>query len=166
MAINPALNLPFQEQIDFFRDKVNIPTNRWDDLMRDQHAKGFMVAGANRDGVLSDFRSAVDKAISQGTTLEEFRKDFDKIVATHGWSYNGSRSWRSEIIYDTNVRTSYQAGRYKQMTDPDVLAYRPYWEYIRTTSERPRPWHLAWAGTVLPADDPWWATHYPPNGWR
>ncbi len=40
---------------------------------------------------LADFRAAVDKAISQGTTLAEFRKDFDTIVAKYGWSYNGSR---------------------------------------------------------------------------
>lgn len=166
MAINPGLHLPFQEQIEHFRGKLNIPTKRWDDLMRDQHAKGFMVAGANRDGLLCDFRAAVDKAISQGQTLETFRKDFDAIVAKHGWSYNGSRNWRSEIIYDTNVRTSYAAGRYKQMTDPDVLSYRPYWEYVRTVSERPRPQHLGWAGTVLPAEDSWWDTHYPPNGWK
>jgi len=29
----------------------------------------------------------------------------------------------------------------------------------------PRPEHIAWHNTVLPADDPWWDTHYPPNGW-
>jgi len=29
----------------------------------------------------------------------------------------------------------------------------------------PRPEHVAWHNTVLPADDPWWDTHYPPNGW-
>ncbi len=31
---------------------------------------------------------------------------------------------------------------------------------------RTRPQHLAWHGTVLPVDHPWWQTHYPPNGWR
>ncbi|MCS5516202.1 phage minor head protein [Pseudomonas qingdaonensis] len=28
-----------------------------------------------------------------------------------------------------------------------------------------RPQHLAWDGTVLPLDDPWWSTHTPQNGW-
>ena len=29
----------------------------------------------------------------------------------------------------------------------------------------PREDHLAWDGKVLATDDPWWNTHYPPNGW-
>ena len=29
----------------------------------------------------------------------------------------------------------------------------------------PRHQHLAWDGLVLARDDPWWRTHYPPNGW-
>ncbi len=165
MTVGADLRLPFQEQIDFFRGKVNIPTEKWTDLWHEQHARGFMVAGAARDDMLADFRGAVDKAISKGTTLEEFRDDFDKIVKKYGWSYHGSRNWRSEIIYDTNIRTSYAAGRYRQLMDPDVLEHFPYWEYGHTTSEHPRPQHLVWVGTVLPANDGWWQTHYPPNGW-
>ncbi|MCF6267624.1 MAG: hypothetical protein L3J57_13925, partial [Desulfuromusa sp.] len=41
----------------------------------------------------------------------------------------------------------------------------PYLEYRHGDSLQPRPLHLAWDGLVLPADDPWWQTHYPPNGW-
>ena len=158
-------SLPFQEAIDFFREKVNLPTQRWDDLWQGMHARGFMVAGAAKNEILSDFRSAVDKAISQGTTLAEFRKDFDSIVANHGWSYKGGRNWRSELIFSTNIRTAYAAGRYKQMTDPDVASYRPYWQYRHGDSVVPRPLHLSWDGIVLPADDDWWKTHYTPNGW-
>ncbi|MFZ1575456.1 MAG: phage minor head protein [Chromatiaceae bacterium] len=29
----------------------------------------------------------------------------------------------------------------------------------------PRPQHVAWDGLVLPTDDPFWSSHYPPNGW-
>jgi uncharacterized protein with gpF-like domain len=164
--VDPAVfDLPFDEAIEFFRRKLNVPTLKWDDLWRGEHAKGFMVAGAYRDDLLGDFREAVDKAISQGATLEDFRKDFDAIVRRYGWSYHGTRNWRSELIYSTNIRTAYAAGRWQQMTDPDVLAQRPYWIYKHGDSRVPRPEHLAWHNLVLPADDPWWKTHYPPNGW-
>ena len=158
-------SLPFDEAERFFRDKVRIPTERWDDLKHGMHARGFMIAGAKRDDMLCDFQTALRKAVEKGTTLEEFRGDFDRIVSTYGWSYNGGQGWRTRVMYDTNLRTSYMAGRYKQMIDPDVLAYRPYWMYRHNDARRPRPLHVSWNGITLRADDPWWSTHYTPNGW-
>jgi len=124
-----------------------------------------MIAGAYKADLLTDFRGAVDKAITQGTTLETFREDFDSIVAKHGWSYKGGRNWRSEVIYSTNIRTAYAAGRWQQLTDPEQLQVLPYLTYKHGDSKVPRPMHLAWDGLTLPADDPWWQAHYPPNGW-
>jgi len=165
MTIKAVFNLPFVEQIAFFRKKLNVPTARWDDLWKDQHAKGFMIAGAMKADLLNDFRTAVDKAIAGGSTLTDFRRDFDKIVERHGWSYKGGRNWRTRVSYDTNVRTSFQAGRWQQLNDPDVKDFYGYLIYRHGDSIQPRPEHLAWDGLVLPADDPWWKTHYPPNGW-
>ncbi len=159
------MNLPFDEAIKFFRQKVNIPTKRWNDLWQGMHARGFMVAGAMKADLLSDFAGAIEKALADGTTLAEFRKDFDQTVNKHGWSYKGSRGWRTRLIFETNISTAYSAGRWKQMTDPDVLKTRPYLEYRHGDSIHPRKEHLAWDGIVLPADDPWWDTHYVPNGW-
>lgn len=169
MAIDPEIlavfQLPFEEQVKFFREKLNIPTQKWTDLWKEQHAKGFMVAGAYKADLLADFRAAVEKAIAAGTTLETFRKDFDNIVEKHGWSYNGTRNWRSEVIYSTNIRQAYNAGRWAQLTGPEQMQVLPYLTYKHGDSRVPRPMHLAWDGTTLPANDPWWDTHYPQNGW-
>lgn len=165
MGIDAAFRLPFLEAIAFFRGKVNIPTEHWDDLWQGQHAKGFMVAGAIKEDLLTDLRNLVDRAISEGITLEEFRKGFAEAVVKHGWSYNGGFGWRSKIIYRTNVRTAYMAGRWKQLTDPGLLKLKPYLKYRHGDSRVPRPQHLAWDGLILAAEDPWWQTHYPPNGW-
>src|SRR3990172_49410 len=158
-------SLPFEEAIKFFRQKVSLPTERWTDLWEGMHSRAFVVAGAMKGELLSDLRGAVDKAIAEGTTLEEFRKSFDKTVEKHGWSYKGSRGWRTATIFNTNMRTAYATGHYSQMTDKDVISERPYWQYIGGLSADPRPEHLEWNGMVLRADDPWWKTHYPPNGW-
>lgn len=158
-------NLPFAEAISFFRKKLRVPSLHWYDLWKDMHNKGFMVAGALKDDLLADFQTSLTEAMTEGKTLAEFRKDFDKIVKKHGWNYKGSRHWRTKIIFETNVNTSYAAGRYHQMKDPEVLKARPYWKYVHSDSINPRKLHMSWNGKILQADDPWWDAHYVPNGW-
>jgi len=159
-----ATSLPFREQNEFFRRKLNLPTNAWTDVYTREHDYAFVVAGANRDDLVQDFRAAVQKVIDDGGTLEAFRKDFDRVVAKHGWSYNGGRNWRSRVIYETNLRSSYMAGRYEQLMA--VREARPYWQYIHSDAvEHPRPLHASWNGLILRWDDPFWQTHFPVNAW-
>lgn len=164
MATASYGTVPFGEQIEFFRRKLNLPTNGWTDIYTQEHDWAFVVAGANRDEIVADFHTAVERAISEGRTLAEFRKDFDAIVAKHRWDYNGGRNWRSRVIYETNLRTSYAAGRYEQLQA--LKSVRPFWQYVHSDAvQHPRPLHLSWNNLVLPADDPWWITHFGPNGW-
>ena len=162
-------SLPFAEALDFFRRKLNLPTKKWDDLLGAAHDRAFVVAGATAADLLADLRAAVEKAIAQGTTIQTFRKDFERIVAERGWTgwtgeeTKAGRAWRTRVIYETNLFTSYSAGRYQQMKE--VANSRPFWRYRHSdASVIPRPEHLAWDGTILRHDDPWWAAHTPPNG--
>jgi uncharacterized protein with gpF-like domain len=158
------------EAIQYLRTKTDIPTKRWDDIAGQAHDRYFMVAGAAKADLLADLHAAVLKGLEQGTTIETFREDFRSIVAARGWTgWTGEgtaagRAWRTQVIYGTNLRTSYAAGRYSQM---QALAdRRPWWRYRHNdTVLHPRPHHQAWDGTVLRHDDPWWETHYTPNGW-
>jgi hypothetical protein len=161
-----AIDLPFEEAIDFFRQKARLPSKSWSEVYAEAHARGFAVAGATSDALLKDFQEAIRKALERGTTLAEFRQDFDRIVKTYGWEHTGTPGWRAQVIYETNLSTAYSAGRYAQLTDPDVLRHYPYWEYRHSGSRHPRLMHLAWNGLTLRADDPWWDSHYPPNGWH
>lgn len=151
--------LPFEQQIDYFRQKINLPTATYLDIYGEAHDYAFVVAGAHTHEIMADFRNALDEVIERGGTLEAFRKTFDEIVQKHSWQYNGGRNWRTRIIYDTNLYASYNQGRYQQQKElADVL---PYWEYEHNDSAHPRKEHKSWDGLVLRADDPWWHTHYP-----
>ena len=167
-----ALDLPFDEAIRYFRDKANVTTRHWYDVYGAASSRAFWVAGAATSALVEDFRQAIDKAISEGTTLAEFRKDFDNIVARNGWrGWKGEesaagRAWRTRLIYETNLRTAYSAGRFAALTKPETLKVFPYWQYHHSGSNHPRLEHLAWDGLVLRADDPFWTTNYPPNGWH
>lgn len=168
--VTAAFGKPFAFQVAAFRLRLAElkATTSWKDVWQAEHDRAFMVAGAVKADVLADLAAAVDKAISQGTTLEEFRRDFRKIVAEKGWQISPAgqgtkkgEAWRTKVIYRTNVATSYHAGRFAQLT----AAKFPYWIYFHGNSSEPRLQHLAWDGLILPADHPFWATHYPPNGW-
>ncbi len=164
LAIDQGARLPFDRQIAFFRRKLNLTTQSWTDIWQEEHDKAFVVAGATKGELLLDLRGAVDAAIADGETLAAFRKRFDGIVETRGWSYKGGRNWRTRVIYDTNLRASYAAGRFEQMTE--MSSTHPYWRYRHShISKEPRADHLAWHNLVLRHDDPWWRTNYPPNGW-
>ena len=166
-----SFKLPFQEQIDYLQQKLDLPTQHWDDIKGAGHDRAFIVAGATKADLLSDFHTAVNQAIAEGKSIGWFKKEFEGIVQKHGWEgWTGSdtragRDWRARVIYNTNMRASYAAGRYAQLTDPELLKARPYWKYIHNdTVAHPRPLHQSWSGTVLRHDDAFWSTHFPPNG--
>jgi len=166
--------LPPAEAIAFFESKGYHITFDWYEMWQEAHDRAFTVAKAMRQDILEDIRAEVNKAISEGTTLSEFRANLEPTLQRKGWwgrKVIGDREvqlgspYRLRTIFQTNVNVAYQAGRYKQMTDPDVLSARPYFMYDAVNDSRTRPQHLGWDGLVLPADDPFWDTHYPPNGW-
>lgn len=172
MPLQTAYARPFAEQLAFFRQKIDLPSRRWDDIWQAAHDRAFIVAGASEADLIADFRAAIDRAIAGQSTLEGFRKDFDAIVARHGWTgwtgegSQAGRDWRTKVIYQTNMATSYAAGRWQQLTDPQLLQRRPYWRYVHADGVMyPRPLHVAWNGLTLRYDDPFWQTHFPPNGW-
>jgi hypothetical protein len=163
-ALSPKYgSLPFAQAIAHYRQKLNIPTATWRDVWAEAHNRSFMVAGAMGNDLLNDLRGAVDDAIARGVSLSEFQKQFASIAAKHGWDYTGNEAWRARIIYDTNMRQSYNAGREAQIQA--AKARRPYGIYLHGDSLHPREQHLLWHNTVLPLDDPWWDTHSPSNGY-
>lgn len=166
-----AFGLKFKSQIDFFKQKVRLPSESYKDISAIQHDKAFVVAGAMKADLLQDLQTAVGKAIEDGESLGAFRKRFKDIVQKRGWKdYTGSdsaagRAWRTRVIYLTNMRTSHAAGRWQQMTTPEMLRSRPYWQYRHVTRSNPRVTHQRLNKTVLRADDNWWSINYPPNGY-
>ncbi|MFC3442558.1 phage minor head protein [Sphingobium rhizovicinum] len=169
-AMSGVLRRPFTEQVAFFRGKLGnlVPTQFWDDLEREQHDTGFMVAGAQKADLLNDLAVAVDRTIAEGKSLDAFRKDFNAIVARHGWhgwtgeGSVGGEAWRTRTIYRTNASTSYSAGRYAQL----VAGNFELWVYRHGGSKDPRHEHLhVFDGLCLPPDHPFWQIFFPPSDW-
>ncbi|MBN2631556.1 MAG: phage head protein, partial [Rhodobacteraceae bacterium] len=101
---------PFAEQVAAFRLRLGDlrPTATWMDVWQAEHDRAFMVAGALKADLLADLAGAVQRAIEDGTSLEQFRTDFREIVTRrgwHGWTGEGTKrgeAWRTKVIYKTN----------------------------------------------------------------
>jgi SPP1 gp7 family putative phage head morphogenesis protein len=171
--------LPPREAIGYFRRKGLEFGFDWQDVWQEEHAKAFTVAKAMTRDLLEDIREAVDQAISEGRTLAMFREQLTPILVAKGWwgrksvtdpasgetveAQLGSPR-RLKTIYQTNMRTSYQAGRFERI-QRQKKAF-PFLRYMSVKDGRERFEHGEWHGTILPVDDPWWDTHYPPCGWN
>lgn len=153
-------SLEFAEASQFFRNKLNLPSERWADVWKAQHNSAFTIAGAMETDLLADMRSIVDRSIAEGKSLTWFKSNFKDLVKKHGWDHTGTASWRANIIYSTNVRQAYNAGRYQQLQTFE------FWRYKHGDSLSPRPLHAEKDGWILPKDSPFWQVWFPQNGWE
>lgn len=158
-----GFGVQFGEAIDNLKGKLPEATLHWDDLAGPVHAKVFAIAGATNTDLVADIQKSLADALEKGTTITQFRKDFDAAVQKHGWTYKGTRGWRTSVIFNNNMRSAHMAGRWKQLIANQ--ARRPYLQYRTAGDARVRPQHRMWNGLIYPITDSFWATHYPPNGW-
>lgn len=156
--------LPFEEAKEYWKNKVPITRKEFDALEDDVKSIAFTVAGYTSLQILDDIHSALQKAIDEGLTLEDFRKDANSLLERRG--YKGMTPFQADNVFRTNIQTAFNVGRYKQMVDPETLTERPYWEYSSVNDDATRPTHRALHGKVYLADHPFWKTWYPPNGFR
>jgi SPP1 gp7 family putative phage head morphogenesis protein len=184
-----AIGLPPEKAIEFFKSKGYTFSWDWHDTWQEAHAKAFTVAKVMRMDILQDIRDMVQKSLDEGITFQQFRKELEPKLKAKGWwgrrmimdehppisplDKGGIKGGyevqlgsphRLKTIYQTNLQTAYNAGRWKeQMENVDN---RPYLQYVAVMDSRTRPHHKILNGKVFRADDPFWDTHYPPLGFN
>lgn len=176
--LSHAFGLAPEEAVKYFESKGYAITWNWRDLWQEAQARAFTVAGVTQVDVLQDIRGELDKALKRGTTFADFRADLQPLLERKGWwgrhaqtdpatgemAGKGLTPRRLQTIFQTNVQTSYMAGRYRsQMAN---VADRPYWKYVAILDGRTRPAHRLLHGRVFRYDDPFWDYFYPPNGFN
>ncbi|RHW17192.1 hypothetical protein D1610_11625 [Sphingomonas gilva] len=178
-AISPIPLVEQQEALRYFRAKGLEIGFSWLDVWQEEHARSFTVAKAMTRDLLEDIRAAVDAAIAEGQTPDEFRKGLRPILEAKGWwgrktmidpltaerkNVQLGSPRRLGVIYRANMRTAYQAGRWERI-ERQKKAF-PILVYKSVKDGREREEHGAWHNTALLVDHDWWETHYPPCDWE
>lgn len=156
--------MTFQEAVDYFRERVPVNAETFYQIAEEYRGLAFTVSGYSAVSVLKRFYEELLAALEEGRTLQEFQANMEDFLEAEG--YDGLNPFQADNIFRTNIQTAYNVGHYEQMTEPEVLKLRPYWQYDAVEDQHTRPSHLAMDGRVFPADHKVWNIWYPPNGFR
>lgn len=190
-AAEISFNFTPEEALEYFRRREEKKVSwSYKDVWQEEHKRAFTVAKLTKASLLNDVQQSLDKALAEGKSFEQWRTEIlqklDKVWLgkTYGELWDEMSPEEQEkheeptederkrvisesrltTIFRTNMFSSYQSGRYRQLVD-DVEDY-PYWRYVTMEDEAVRPLHAALHGKVFRWDDPFWDTHYPPNGYN
>lgn len=149
----------------------------YDEIIHEAHHKAFTVAKITQLDLLSDIQDSLISARQEGLPFDAWQKTLTPTLKQKGWYgktevtnpktgeikeiYVGSRRLRN--IFYTNTRVAYNVGRAQAQYQ---LPHSVYLRYVAILDSRVRPKHAANHGIIRHRDDPFWATHYPPNGWN
>ncbi len=165
-----------KEAIDYLRSKGYKLSFDYNELKKEAHHKAFTVAKVTRIDLLHDIFNSIDKAMNEGLGFKEWQKNIKSTLEAKGWwgekdIVNPTTgeiktikidSRRLRNIYKTNMRVSYAQARYKEQMK---LPLSKLFVYKSALLENTREEHEKLHNTVLPRDDIFWSTNYPPNGW-
>jgi len=170
-------NLPPEKAIEYFKSKGYAFSWDWQDVWQEAQATAFTVAKAMRLDILQTIRDELQTALDDGMMLRDFQKGLEPKLKALGWwgkheiidadgvvsNVQLGSPWRLRTSYETNMRTSYQAGAYHEMMDS--MDEAPYGQLVAVLDQNTRPTHRALNGLVFRLDDPFWNTHWPPLDW-
>ena len=168
---------PPEEALEFFRRRGLERGFSRGEVRLEEHALALTAAMSLEMDLVKDLRAEIDEAIAEGRTLAQFQEDLTPILQKRGWVGKGDRTDpqtgrtvptqpgapnRLRAIYRSNLRAARAAGQWDRAQRTKKT--HPYFVYEPGPGEKQCDRHRAWAGTLLPVDDPWWDDHFPPNG--
>ena len=171
-----------REAVNFFQKKGFKLAWDWHETLDSANNRTFQVAKAIKMDVLTDIRSAVDKAIKNGVPFNEFKKQLAPTLVSRGWwgkkeminpktgeiqTVQLGSPHRLKTIYRTNVQSSYNAGRWKGQFRNRKR--RPWLQLIEVLDASTRPRHRVQSGSIAKVTSQFWKapnSWYPPNGFN
>ncbi len=171
--------LPNKEAIATFEGKTLMTSWHYLDVLAQEHATAFTVAKMLDEDLLKDVKEAMEEAIKNGTSFNDFQKRIKGYLMAKGWHSETIKSKdpktgeikdvhlgstrRLKIIYNTNKRTARASARWQRIQKTKDTF--PYLQYRKSTSENKRLDHKRYYGLVLHVDHPFWQLIFPPNGY-
>ena len=160
---------PFDEAVKQFKSLAVVDRDTFEQMSAAAKRRSFTIARLARQELLAAAHAELARQIEQsGTTDGPSFADFSKFVKDRlesaGWT--PANPSHVETIYRTNVMNGYGGGRAAEMTQPSVIALRPYGQIRSVQDDRGREAHRKANGTVLPLSSSFFQKTWTPFGFN
>lgn len=174
------LEFDFKEEpkvnMEFLKQKIPTTTFNYDELMHEAHLRAFSIAKMMQLDLLKDMQDSLLKAQKEGMSFESWKKEIKPNLAKKGWlgktevidkttgeiKIINVNNRRLKNIYNTNMRSANAQGRAKEQY---ARKGKVYLRYVAIMDGLTRESHAKLHGTILPREDGFWSSNYPPNDW-
>ena len=153
--------LPFEEAIDFFKGKVSLTKEEWEELEPKLRFRAFTVARLAESDHIEMLRGRLLNAMKKGEYFTETWKDIKAFTEDADQPFSARYF---ETVYRTNMQSAYNAGRLMQYQNN----MPPAWELLfiedgRTSDICKGLASIAGSGKALAASHSFWSTYgFPP----
>ena len=125
--VTAFLDLPWEEALRGWRARGLMSPEEFAKMLGDYEQRSEKARKLMLDQVQVLVRARLDDAISNGTSFKEFAQQIQEGTAKLGLSAQDPQYLST--VYRTNIQAAYGAGRFRAITDPDVIDARPYVQY-------------------------------------
>lgn len=150
----------------FFRDRVPLTDSESEALSGRAKQQAFWASQVGDLRVADMVLKSLKRAIEFGEDLDTWKRKIGSAMRAAWGPGRRDRSGRVfdqghrlALIYRNSMQSAHNGSRFKALRRPQTMALRPFWKFTNPTPESDICKELA--GTVRPANDPWWDTHTP-----
>lgn len=140
----------FDEAVEWFAGRFPITEELEASLGEFAGPRAWTIAGVTQLDVVQYVHSSLERAIADGVPFATWQAEVeDRLI--EAWGKRDSA--RLETVFINATQQSYNAGRWEQMNDPDVVRFRPFGMYDAVIDDFTTVFCRNWDGKILPIQE-------------
>jgi SPP1 gp7 family putative phage head morphogenesis protein len=151
----------FAEAVEEFAARRVVTREEADKLEAYARKRAWWISGVAQMDVVNDVHESIVEAMRKGTPFEDWKKEQRQKIEN---AWGRKDSFRIQTIFRNATSSAYNAGRLDQMSEPHIVAVRPFWMLDVVDDARTSDICVKFIEppVILPADDPRWLRLSPP----
>lgn len=150
---------PHREAIDLIEGKRPVASEVFYGMLPELRGRAFTISGVEGAHVMQRVRDSIAGLAGVDKTWDDVKQE---VVSELDPYLGDGAGQRAVVLMRTHGFQAFQASNWRVIQEDGDTTHI---QYLATEDDHVRDSHLALNGLILPKDDPFWLTHFPPWEW-